>query len=241
MSENRPVTEHPDERTWIFDEGGVRFFLLTGDEKALLIDSGMKTRNAKELAREYTDLPLFLLNTHADGDHTGSNAEFDRFFMHPAEGVNYYNKNGAKGEFDPVWDGDVLDLGSRPLQIIEMPGHTPGSIAVLDTANRRLISGDPIQRNGHIFMFGPYRDMHAYRVSLKRLEGLTDRFDEIWPSHGDLPLPPSVIPALYEEAGRILRGEAEGKDTERFGNRITVYNTGTAHFLCAPREKDGEA
>ena len=127
MSENRPVTERPDERTWIFDEGGVRFFLLTGDEKALLIDSGMKTRNAKELAREYTDLPLFLLNTHADGDHTGSNAEFDRFFMHPAEGVNYYNKNGAKGDFDPVWDGDVLDLGTGPFRSSKCPGIRPAA------------------------------------------------------------------------------------------------------------------
>ena len=49
------------------------------------------------------------------------------------------------------------------------------------------------------------------------------------------------VPALYEEAGRILSGEAEGKDTERFGNRITVYNTGTALFLCARKEKDVEA
>ena len=39
-----------DASTWIFDEAGVRFFLLAGTERALLIDSGMMTRNAKELA-----------------------------------------------------------------------------------------------------------------------------------------------------------------------------------------------
>ena len=27
-----------DERTWCYDEGGVRFFLLAGSERALLLD-----------------------------------------------------------------------------------------------------------------------------------------------------------------------------------------------------------
>lgn len=74
-----------DERTWEFDEEGVRFFLLAGEEKALLIDSGMKTQNAKELAGEKTSLPLFLLNTHADMDHIGSNGEFDAIY--PSHGT----------------------------------------------------------------------------------------------------------------------------------------------------------
>ena len=57
-----------DENTWSFEEPSVRFFLLTGTEQALLIDSGMQTHNAKELAEELTAMPLSLLNTHADPD-----------------------------------------------------------------------------------------------------------------------------------------------------------------------------
>ena len=49
-----------DERTWRYDEEGVRFFLLEGSQKALLVDSGMKTHNARDLAEELTDLPLML-------------------------------------------------------------------------------------------------------------------------------------------------------------------------------------
>ncbi len=52
--------------TWRIEDGGVRFFLLTGTEKALLIDSGMMVNNAKEIAESLTDLPVSLLNTHAD-------------------------------------------------------------------------------------------------------------------------------------------------------------------------------
>ena len=36
-----------DGQTWSFEESGVRFFLLAGSERALLIDSGMQTRQQR--------------------------------------------------------------------------------------------------------------------------------------------------------------------------------------------------
>lgn len=42
------------------EDGGVRFFLLEGSEKALLIDTGMNTPDAKKIAESFTDLPLIL-------------------------------------------------------------------------------------------------------------------------------------------------------------------------------------
>ena len=41
----------------------------------------MEVNNAKEIAEGLTDLPAKLLITHADRDHTGSNNEFDTFYM----------------------------------------------------------------------------------------------------------------------------------------------------------------
>lgn len=215
--------------TWIFDEGGVRFFLLTGSERALLIDSGMMTKNAKELARDLTSLPIELLNTHADRDHTAGNGEFDFAYMSLAECSNYYH-GGGKGKVIPVWDQDVIDLGGRPLRIISIPGHTPGSIAVLDEKNRRIFTGDPVQ-DGRIFMFGVQREMHAYVHSLERLMKFVDLFDEIYPSHGGYPLKPEVIPALKSAAEKILSGELEYKPEEVFGQKIKVYDVGIATFL----------
>lgn len=220
-----------DKDTWIFDEGGVRFFLLRGSERALLIDSGMQTHNAVELARELTDLPLRLLNTHADVDHIGSNAEFEEFYMHPSEYVNFYGKNRQSGRAVPVWDGDILDLGGRPLRVIAMPGHTPGSIAVLDEKNRRLFSGDPVQ-DGRIFMFGEGRQMQAYIHSLRRLMKFSGLFDEIYPSHGSCPVKPELIPRLADAAEQILAGNARGVRDEMFGQPILAFDMGAATFLC---------
>lgn len=72
-----------NDNTWRIEDGGVRFFLLAGTEKALLIDSGMTVHNAKDIAESLTELPVFLLNTHADRDHIGSNEQFGSFYMHP--------------------------------------------------------------------------------------------------------------------------------------------------------------
>lgn len=220
-----------NERTWRIEDGHVRFFLLAGEEKALLIDSGMEVHNAREIAESLVDLPVELLLTHADPDHIGSSDEFDCFYMNPAEASNYYNTQGRTGDFVPVEDGDVIDLGNRRLEIISLPGHTPGSIAVLDTSSRALISGDPIQ-DGTIFMFGVQREMHAYLRSLEKIERQRSRFDVIYPSHGTFPVYPEKISALHKAASRILAGELTGEDGQMFGTPVKVCDVGEAVFLC---------
>lgn len=218
------------------EDGGVRFFLLEGESAALLIDSGMTVRNAKEIAQSLTDKPVSLLNTHADRDHIGSNAEFETVFMHPLEEPNY-RRAGMTEEIDPVEEGDVLDLGERELEIIHLPGHTPGSIAVLDIRNRILISGDPIQENGRIFMFGEHRNMRDYIKSLKDLEKRTAEFDEIWPSHAAIPISPDLIGKCREGAEKILAGEVPGTPAQMGDRRFIVRDLGFTAFLCGEQEE----
>lgn len=217
--------------SWRIEDQGVRFFLLAGEEKALLIDSGMKIRNAKEIAEELVSLPIELLNTHGDMDHIGSNDEFEYFYMNPAEASNYYNTQGRTGSFIPVENGDILDLGNRKLEMIHIPGHTPGSIAVLDIDNRVLYGGDTVQ-DGTIFMFGVQRELHAYMQSLKKLKRYQKRFDKIYPSHGTIPVQPELICRLYGGAASILEGKAVGTDTEFHGIPLKLYDVGCAKFLC---------
>ena len=219
-----------NEKTWRIEDGGVRLFLLAGSERALLIDSGMNLETARDVASGLTKLPLSLLNTHADRDHIGSNEQFASFYMHPAE-EPLYRKHGKAGTVIPVNEGDVIDLGGRELKIIHLPGHTPGSIAVLDVNDRVLISGDPIQAHGHIFMMGEHRSMKDYIVSLEHLKAYMSEFDEIWPSHGDIPVSPDLIEKLAAGAQAVLDGSIKGRQVEVFGRSVTACDLGFTILL----------
>lgn len=219
-----------NDATWRIEDSGVRFFLLVGAEKALLVDSGMRTRDAKQIAESITKLPIMLLNTHADPDHISGNGSFDCFYMHPDEEENY-RAHGGSGTILPVKDNDIIDLGNRPLKIIYIPGHTPGSIAILDINNRVLISGDSVQ-DGNIFMFKERRNLPLYVESMKKLSMHTDEFDTIYPSHGSFPVSPDLIAKLREGAEQILNGTVKGDIGNMFGTPVMLYKFPYAGFFC---------
>ncbi|MBQ7582060.1 MAG: MBL fold metallo-hydrolase [Lachnospiraceae bacterium] len=219
-----------NENTWRIEDDGVRFFLFCGSEKAALIDSGMNTPDAKSIAQSLTDLPLLMINTHADPDHISGNGDFDKVYMSPAEEENY-RENGGKGKVIPVSEGDEIDLGGRRLLIIDIPGHTPGSIALLDRNHRVLVSGDSVQ-DGRIFMFGKFRDLDLYRKSLVHLKDFEGQYDEIYPMHGTFPVYPELIGQLLTGAGKIADGAADGRTVNVFGNEVCLYDFPYAGFLC---------
>ncbi len=222
-----------NETTWRIEDGMVRMFLLTGTKEALLVDSGINTPNAKEIAESITDLPVKLINTHADGDHISGNEAFGEFYIHQSEEVNYRFRGKAR-TIIPVQQGDVLDLGDRPLEIIDLPGHTPGSIGILDVKNRVLIGGDSIQ-DGRIYMFGEQRNLPEYIASLERLSAYEGRFDTVYASHSSVSVKPDIIPKLIAGAKQILAGEAVGEEIDMFGNSVLLYQFEFAGFLCPKR------
>ena len=231
-----PVIIKIDDDTWRIENDGVRFFLLKGKEKALLIDSGMNVKGVREMAEHLTDLPIVLLNTHGDIDHVGGNDEFPSFMMHPSEAANYYGMQKRIGIIDPVYDGDIIDLGDRKLEVMLTPGHTPGSIMLLDTSKGVVFSGDSIQ-DGNIFLFGPMRDIRAYTLGLKRLDKWKGRFDIVYPSHGTFPVSPSIINKLIDGAKKVMRHEVAGNKVSVFGLDVMVYDIGCAKILGDVNEK----
>ncbi len=191
-----PTVTAIDSRTWCLDEGGVRFFLLAGNEKALLVDSGMHTHDARDVAAGLTDLPLSLFNTHCDVG--------------------------------------IIDLGGRELEAIALPGHTSGSMALLDQSSGMLFSGDPLQRDGRIFMFGPMRSVAAYIHGLKRLRTRANEITSIWPCHATCPIGVEVIDELIAGAEAVERGEVPYTDAEMHGTPIREYDVGVSTLLCDP-------
>lgn len=206
-----------EDHFWIIEEEGVRSFLFEGDKKAMLIDTGFGTLPLRGIVAGLTDLPVFLVNTHTDKDHTGCNRDFRPVYMHPAEMEHYKNSlpEGCRMEdVQPLWEGDVIDLGFWKFEVLLTPGHTPGSIMLLEREKRMLISGDSIQ-DGDIFMFGAGRNIQAFQCSLEKMAAMADAFDSIWPSHGSYPLTADIIPGIIQGVEDMLEGKLTEQEPPR--------------------------
>jgi glyoxylase-like metal-dependent hydrolase (beta-lactamase superfamily II) len=198
-----------DEGTWRIEEGKVRAFLFVGAEKALLVDSGFGTGNIKDVVGVLTQLPIMLVNTHADPDHIGCNALFEKAYMHPAEFAYY--ETASTGAMAPLWEGDVIDIGKRRFEVLLIPGHTPGSIALLDRGNRVLVAGDSVSASP-IFMFSKHRSLRALVDSMERLSIFRESFDWVYPSHGPFPVGPDLIEKIKRGARRVLNREIPAEE-----------------------------
>jgi glyoxylase-like metal-dependent hydrolase (beta-lactamase superfamily II) len=198
------------EKSWRIEDDLVRAFLFDGTGRALLVDSGFGNGNIREAVEKLTKNPVMLVITHADMDHVGCNALFDKAFMHPAEYAHYYESRPADEVVSPLWEGDVIDLGSRKFEVVLIPGHTPGSTALLDRENRILVSGDTLS-GGPVFMFGSMRSLPAYIHSLEKLSKMRGKFDTIYPSHGPFPIGVDSIEKMMTGAKKLLKGELKGQ------------------------------
>lgn len=218
-----------DDGSWRIEDNVVRTFLFAGTERALLVDTGFGTGNLKEVVESLTDKPVMLVNTHGDDDHTGCNALFEEAYMHPSEMAYYFEKAPADAVVLPLWEGDVIDLGGRSFEVILIPGHTPGSIALLDRKNKLLVSGDSVSETP-VFMFGSIRNIHAYISGMKKLKALSDSFDTIYPSHGAFPMGKDMLDELIEGAKHVASGDVSPQEPP-FEIPAKMYVWGRAAFF----------
>ncbi len=219
----------------VIEEGGnmvVRMFLFEGGSEALLIDAGFGGGDLKAFLATLTDKPVrSVVLTHADPDHTGCCGQFERVLMHPAE----YDRCRFKNKVDPaavrpLWEGDRLRVGGRTLEVVLIPGHTPGSIALLDRENRILIGGDSVQ-SGAIFMFGEGRNLPAFVASMDKLLSLGDVFDVCYASHGEGTVTRDILPALRQGALDVMAGKIEPQEPPR-SMPCRFYDCGRVRFLA---------
>ena len=68
-------------------------------------------------------------------------------------------------------EGDVVDLGNRKFSVLHLPGHSPGSIALLDEHNGDFFSADAIYDGGLVDDI-PGADITTYIQTMRRLAEL---------------------------------------------------------------------
>ena len=73
-----------------------------------------------------------------------------------------------------------MELGDRTLEVIHLPGHSPGSIALYEPVSQELYAGDVVY-DGALLDTLPGSDREAYAASAHRLLHLPVRI--VYPGH----------------------------------------------------------
>ena len=115
-------------------------YLVEGNDKALLIDTGTRIANLDKTVARLTKKPITVVLTHTHGDHAGSVGCFDSMWMTQAEGIRV--PRGYTGQVNYMSNHQKFDLGGRVLEVFYAPGHTSDSVLFIDEANHIGFSGD---------------------------------------------------------------------------------------------------
>jgi glyoxylase-like metal-dependent hydrolase (beta-lactamase superfamily II) len=113
------------------------------------------------------DFPSFILDDLAA---TGYEIE-DPYLIDALPEAGYDPKAYAVTPTTPtrlVEDGEVVDLGDRHLDVLHLPGHSPGSIGLWEGATRTLFTGDAIY-DGPLIDTLPDSSVPHYIQTMKRL------------------------------------------------------------------------
>jgi glyoxylase-like metal-dependent hydrolase (beta-lactamase superfamily II) len=195
------------------------FYLLEGDERDCVIDGGWGFCRSLDTVRSRPEKPLIAVATHSHFDHIGLLHLARERFGHAAEedvfrdpdpvatqalpflvgrpvlqGGRSIRPDSIRQEPCPldhcVGDGDTLDLGGRVLRFMHAPGHSPGSLAVLDNAHGLLFCADTVH-DGHIYDDIPGADRGDLVASHRRLAEVD--FLKACPGHGAIMSRPDFL------------------------------------------------
>ncbi len=210
MAISHPIVAEIARGVYCINEFGMdSLFLITGTERALLVDTGTGVFDLPAFLKTLTPLPVDVALTHGHVDHAGGMGCFDRVYLHPADftgalSVTPETRRDFAGqilqmaggifactpddvriyetrpELLPLKEGDVFDLGGVHVDVYETPGHTPGGLSFLIREERILLSGDACNPNTLLFPFLP-DGSRAPHASLEGLEATARKIQALSP------------------------------------------------------------
>ena len=220
-------------------------YLLNGKEKSLLIDTGLGIANIYNEVLKLTNKPIEAVATHIHWDHIGGHQYFPEFYAHSEEldwldgkfpltietikemvvdrcdlpdsfSVNDYVFFQGKPT-KVLKDHDVIDIGSREIEVLHTPGHSPGHLCFWEKDKGYLFTGDLVYKD-ILFANYPSTDPEAYLSSLEKVAALPVK--RVFPAHHSLDIQPEILIRM-RNAFRQLKEDGKlhhGNGTYRFGD-----------------------
>lgn len=241
--------ERVDESTYIISEyqhwEETHCYLLIGDDRGLLIDTGLGICNIYEQVQKITDKPITAVATHIHWDHIGGHKYFSDFYAHEAEldwltghfplpiqavrnmvadrcdltedsHIDDYTIFQGKPS-SLLNDGDCINLGDRTVQVLHTPGHSPGHLCFWEEDRGYLFSGDLIYR-GTLYANYPSTDPQSYLASLEKVAILPVK--RLFPGHHSLDIHPELGRQMLDAFSKLnVEGKLHpGTGTHDFGD-----------------------
>jgi glyoxylase-like metal-dependent hydrolase (beta-lactamase superfamily II) len=212
-------------------------YVLVTRDKALVIDTqtmaDFEGKKIIDYVKSITDKPVVVVNTHPHRDHIAGNAQFgEAYASEPA--IEEMKTAAARANtpitftMKPVKDGDLIDLGDRKIEIIAIPAHSPGSIALLDQKTGYLFTGDEIDP-GQVVGMNPVK-IQAHHANMKKLyDRFYSRISMIIPAHNGAPVTKRYIKYFMDLDAKIIAGTApevpiaDGPNYDRWNDTMTRY------------------
>lgn len=218
-------------------------YLIEGDDRCLVVDTGFPADSFLQFVRQHTEKPLLLFLTHGHPDHSGNVGAFDTVYMSAAD---RHMIPDFRGQIVDVSHGFVFELGQRALRVVELSGHTAGSLGLLDERNRMLFCGDAIG-SGELWMHVSQIPLEAVLSITNFLMSIRELCGTIYVGHirsANGPLQFDYVLRMHELVEKIVRGgdvKAEPYpplfpvDCEPFVVRengiAVIYNPKRIHYL----------
>lgn len=214
--------------------GNENMYLIEGTDKALLFDTGMGKGDLAGYVKSLTDLPVEVVITHGHFDHFG---QLDQFM----ENTVYISRNEItrlpadliNSRFRFIKDGDLIDLGGgKSIEVLELPGHTMGSLLFLDPVNKVMVVSDDVGAGAMVWMHIPGTTaIDEYRDGLIKIEEKIKDFDGMTLLVGHhyqekIPLTGSVGKQFFTDmrilSEKVISGEIIGKVAHTTRNGVTT-------------------
>ena len=192
-----------DEDNWVYA------YLVVGTERARLIDAGTGTEDIRPVIDKLTTLPYDVVITHYHSDHLQGAVGMKNVHCHINELLADYH---VLGEMPlAVIEGFRFELGDRVLKVVELFGHSKGSIGLLDEANRIFFVGDMLS-DTPIWMTAEDADVPQYIAAMDKIMAMGDQVDLWLGCHETVPMNLTYAQKLKTCGEEILKGNYTVED-----------------------------